>query len=238
MFLQINSCILYAHSTHQLKSHLYTFINYQTEDVVGISFCGLRWRWRHSPICPDSLHTLIRALNSHSQLNFVRKSTAAAVYITWLQYSRLASLRKAVLKLRLKMEVEEGRLHSGILSGWKMGMGKTSEGAYWAKGQEAAWVLQGVGCRVEGGQQWVAVMVITANYTYWQGQKSAYFVKRSACWFIKEAGSLLDVCWNLVLVKHYVLTLKAIFLGASFHMEWYGWRFLLQVDICNKAVAA
>lgn len=91
-----------------------------------------------SPICPDSLHTLIRALNSHSQLNFVRKSTVAAVNITWLQYSRLASLRKAVLKLRLKMEVEEGRLHSGILSGWKMGMGKTSEGADWAKGQEAA----------------------------------------------------------------------------------------------------
>lgn len=120
------------------------------------------------------------------------------------------------------MEVEEGRLQSGILSGWKMYMGKTSEGADWAKGQEAAWVLQGVGCRVEGGQQWVAVVMITTNSPYWQGQKSAYFVERSVCWFIKEAGSLLDICCSLVLVKYYVLTLKATFLGASFHTELYG----------------
>lgn len=37
--------------------------------------------------------------------------------------------QKAVLKLKLKIEVEEGRLQSRILSGWKMCMAKTSEGA-------------------------------------------------------------------------------------------------------------
>lgn len=177
-----------------------------------------------SPICIHSTHTFIHAFNLYSQFNLVSKSAMVVVE----EIHSLASVfetglpQKAVLKLKLKREVEEGRLQSGTLSGWKMCMGKTSEGADWAKGQEADWVLPGVGCRVEGGQLWVAVMMITANYTYWQGQKSAYFVKRSTCWFIKEAGSSLDIYYSLVLVKYYVLTLKATFFGASFHMEWYG----------------
>lgn len=84
-----------------------------------------------SPICIQSTHTFIHALNLYSQFNLVSKSAMVVVE----EIHSLTSVfetglpQKAVLKLKLKREVEEGRLQSGILSGWKMCMGKTSEGA-------------------------------------------------------------------------------------------------------------
>lgn len=154
---------------HQSMSHLYRLINYQilTEDLISNSHC--RWQWGQKP------WLTWQYTHSHPRIKFVSHSIALFICLP-MEWNSLASRfkiglpKKAALKLKSERKVERRKATQWDPVRVENVYGEDSEEADWAEGQEGAWVLQRVAYRVEEEQQQRAAMMITANYTYWQGQ--------------------------------------------------------------------
>lgn len=158
---------------HQLESHLYRFINYQTvtEDLTGFTHCGWRWKWRQGswlvPRLPwqDTHNSLCVKLVFPTDV----LSISLPWDLWWKSIAWLGPVRKQ-FHAKLKMEVERRKATKWDPARVENMWGRSLRQLTKPKVKKAACILQGVGCRVEGGHQRVVVKKMAASYAYWHGQ--------------------------------------------------------------------